>query len=278
MTILSIQSAVAFGYVGNTVALPALQALGHDVCRVDTVAFSNHPGYGRFTGRVRETREIVEILDGLSQTDLPPTCDAILSGYLGRAATALAVRDAVNRIRHVRPEALYVLDPVIGDDQRVFVAPDICPAMRQSLLPIADIVIPNVSELGWLTKASIDSHDIMVDRARALLRHRATAILVTGVREAAEMAVYAIAANGIWRAAAPYRERRFNGTGDLFAALFTGWYIKDRDLPLALAATVSGLDLVTGETVRRGSEELAVIATLPRLRAAGRVKPAERLA
>ena len=132
MAILSIQSAVAYGHVGNAVAVPALQALGLEVWRVDTVGFSNHPGHGRFTGGVRPATEIAHLIEGIDTLGVMGECEAVLSGYLGEAATADAVAGAVEAARRARPDARYVLDPVIGDDGRVFVRDGVPEAIRDS--------------------------------------------------------------------------------------------------------------------------------------------------
>jgi pyridoxine kinase len=278
MAVLSIQSAVVYGHVGNAVAVPALQALGHETWRVDTVAFSNHPGHGQFAGDVRPADEIASLLRGMETLGVLWACDAVLSGYLGEPETATVVAAAVNATRRANPNMNYVLDPVIGDDGRVFVRDGVLEGIRDQLVPLADIVLPNRSELGWLVGMEIRDLASMFEAARQLLRHGPGIVVVTGVEEAEEMATYAVTADAIWRSAAARRDRRFNGTGDLFAALFTGWFLRSRDPALALATTVAGLDLVTGETERLGTAELAIIPVLAKLTRTGEIKPANRVA
>jgi pyridoxine kinase len=278
MAILSIQSAVAYGHVGNAVAIPALQALGHDAWRVDTVGFSNHPGHGRFTGETRSAAEVATILDGIEALGVLDQCDAVLSGYLGEPGTAAAVAKMVTATRRANPKMFYALDPVIGDDGRVFVRDGVLDAIRDELLPLADIILPNKSELGWLSGMEIRGVPEILTAARKLLERGPRIVVVTGIEEQDMIAVYAVSSDGVWRAAAPRRARRFNGTGDLFAALFTGWYTTSKDPALALAATVYGLDLVTGETERAGTDELAIIPVLPALGRAGAIEPSEKIA
>lgn len=277
MAILSIQSAVAHGYVGNAAAVPALQALGHEVWRVDTVAFSNHPGHGRFTGGVRPASEIASLIDGIDALGVMGECETVLSGYLGEAATADAIAKAVQATRRARPDARYVLDPVIGDDGRVFVRDGVLEAIRDTLLPMADIVLPNPSELGWLAGVEARGMPGILDTARRLLERGPSLVVVTGVEEAGEMAAYAVTRDAVWRAAATRRGRRFNGTGDLFAAVFTGWITRSNALDQALAAAVAALDLVTGETERRGTQELALIPVLADLARTGEHASATRI-
>lgn len=278
MAILSIQSAVAYGHVGNAVAIPALQALGHEAWRVDTVTFSNHPGHGGFTGDIRPADEVADILQGIEALGVLATCDAVLSGYLGTPGTAEAVAAAVGATRRANPGMVYALDPVIGDDGRVFVRDGVLEAIRDQLLPLADIVLPNPSELGWLVGTTIRDLPDTLDAARRLLDAGPAIVVVTGVVEAEEVAAYAVTADTVWRSAAPRRARRFNGTGDLFAALFTGWFTRSGDPAHALAATVAGLDLVTGETERANSEELAIIPVLGALARTGEIENAVKIA
>jgi pyridoxine kinase len=277
MAILSIQSAVAYGYVGNAVAVPALQALGEEVWRVDTVAYSNHPGHGRLSGDNRPASEISKILGGIEALGVMRDCAAVLSGYLGEAATGSVVATAVAAVRRANPEALYLLDPVIGDDGRIFVREGVLEVIRDQLLPLSDVVLPNLSELGWLVGGSIGPLSDALNAARALLERGPRMVVITGVEENTEIAAYGVSADGVWRAAATRRDRRFNGTGDLFAALFTRWFLRSKDLASALSATVAGLDLVTGETERRGTKELAIIPMLPWLKMTGEQRPAGKI-
>jgi pyridoxine kinase len=277
MAILSIQSAVAYGHVGNAVAVPALQTLGHEVWRVDTVAFSNHPGHGRFAGEVRSAAEIGAILSGLETLGVFGECEAVLSGYLGEPGTATPVAETVQAVRRANPRSLYVLDPVIGDDGRVFVRDGVPEAIRDQLMPRADIVLPNLSELAWLTGLPTDDFAQRLTAARAILARGPSLVVITGVAEADEMASYAISGESVWRAAAIRRESRFNGTGDLFAALFAGWFLRSRDPARALAVSVAGLDLITGETERRSVPELALIPVLEKLARTGECEPAPRI-
>src|SRR5688572_24371027 len=118
--ILSIQSHVAYGYVGNRAAVFPLQLLGYDVIAINTVQFSNHTGYGKWTGMVFEDRHIGDIVAGLEENGALDEVDAVLSGYLGDAALGGIVLDAVCRIRAHRPDMIYCCDPVMGDTGRGF--------------------------------------------------------------------------------------------------------------------------------------------------------------
>src|SRR3954451_23851056 len=150
MNILSIQSHVAFGHVGNAAATFPLQRIGVEVWPVHTVQFSNHPGYGDFTGRVFEAGLVTELVEGIAARGVLPQCDGVLSGYMGSAETGAAILDAVARVKAANPMARYCCDPVIGDAGRVYVRPGISEFMREHAVPAADVVTPNQFELELL--------------------------------------------------------------------------------------------------------------------------------
>ncbi|MEQ8862274.1 MAG: pyridoxal kinase [Thalassobaculum sp.] len=151
MPILAVSSHVAVGHVGNAAAVPALERLGHPVWRVDTVSFSNHPGHGHHTGTVRPEPEIRDLLKGIGQHTGWRGCAGIYSGYLGEAAGAQAIAGAVDAARAVEPDLIYVCDPVIGDNGRVFVREGVEKALRDRLVPRANAITPNAFELQRLS-------------------------------------------------------------------------------------------------------------------------------
>src|SRR5829696_5493969 len=115
MNLLSIQSHVAYGHVGNSAAVFALQRLGVEVWPIHTVQFSNHPGYGAWRGRVFDRAAIEDVVAGIAEREALARCDGVLSGYMGSAEIGAAILSAVDRVRAANPEALYCCDPVIGD-------------------------------------------------------------------------------------------------------------------------------------------------------------------
>src|SRR3712207_1661647 len=155
MNILSIQSHVAYGHVGNASAVFPMQRLGVEVWAINTVQFSNHTGYGAWTGRVFDGPMIEELVEGIDARGVLPSCDGVLSGYMGSADIGNAILSTVTKVRAANPRALYCCDPVIGDVGRgVFVRPGIPEFMRDHALPAADIITPNHFELDYLTGAA----------------------------------------------------------------------------------------------------------------------------
>lgn len=264
MAILSIQSKVAYGYVGNSIAVPAIQAAGLEVWPLDTVSFSNHPGHGAFRGRVRDPEYLREELEGLAELGILDRLSALLSGYLGRPETAGIIADAADRARTARSDLPYILDPVIGDHGRRFVADGVAEAIRETLLPRADIVTPNLYELGVLAgrTVSTDPGDV-ADAARTLMRgRRPSAVAVTGVERPGEISNILVTADACLETAAPRLVRGFNGTGDLFAALLAAWTVKSGSVQAAFARAAGGLELATRTTARAGRKELTLPAVL----------------
>ena len=183
MQVLSVQSSVAYGHVGNAAATFPLQRLGHEVWPVATVNYSNHPGHGSYRGGVYHATDVAETLDEIERRGGFHRCDAVLSGFLGSPATGPVLLNAVDRIKRANPEALYVLDPVIGDAERgVYVADGIAEFFRDEALKRADIVMPNLFELEQLSGRTIRDVDTAVGAAASLLDYGPSTIVVTGVR------------------------------------------------------------------------------------------------
>jgi pyridoxine kinase len=154
MNILSIQSHVAYGHVGNAAATFPLQRLGAEVWPIHTVQFSNHTGYDGSRGEVFGASLIRDLVKGIEERGVLSTCDGVLSGYMGSAEIGAAILDAVERVMAVNRNACYCCDPVIGDVGRgVFVQPSVAEFMRERALPAADIVTPNQFELDYLSLA-----------------------------------------------------------------------------------------------------------------------------
>ena len=262
MTVLSIQSSVIFGYVGNNIARPVLQTLGYDVWCVDTVNFSNHPGYGSFTGSVKEAHKIQEEINGLANLDILGECDAILSGYLGEVETAKTVSRTIELIKEQNETAIYLLDPVIGDDGQIYVKNGLIEAFKNELLPKADIILPNQSELGWLSGLKINDVSSLKTASKYLIKCGAKTVVVTGIPEIETLTNYVVTSDAFWAISTPKLNRKFSGTGDLFSSLFTGAFLRTKDLYNALNLATEGCSIVVRETQKKDSKELSVLPVL----------------
>ncbi|HLS69317.1 MAG TPA: pyridoxal kinase PdxY [Kiloniellales bacterium] len=273
MNVLSVQSHVAYGYVGNRAAAFPLQRLGFDVWAVNTVQFSNHTGYGSWTGEVFTAEHVRDVIEGIFQRSAPETCDAILSGYLGDADLGEAILEAVARVRAARDDALYVCDPVMGDHGRgVFVRPAIPEFMRERAVPTADVVIPNQFELELLTGAEIRSVKDAIEAARALLSLGPKAAIITSLQhdETPEdmIQMLGVSNGGAWLVSTPFLplEPPPNGAGDAVSALFLAHYLRSgRSVPAALSAMASAIFEVISATHQAGTRELQFIEAQDRL-------------
>src|SRR3984893_4442606 len=177
-TVLSIQSWVACGNVGNTAALFPLQRLGCETWSLNTVAFSNHTGYGKWRGAAVPAQEIADLFEGIAELGILPRCDAVLSGYLGDAEAGSVLLDIVGRVKAANPRALFACDPVMGDvGPGWYVRAGVPEFYRDHALAVADIVTPNRFELEWLSGTRV-SNLAEAAAAAAMLRRQGPGIVL----------------------------------------------------------------------------------------------------
>ena len=268
MNILSIQSWVAYGHVGNAAAAFPLQRLGAEVWALNTVQFSNHTGYGDWTGQVFAGTAITDLVDGLDRRGALARAAAVLSGYVGDLATGDAILDAAARVRARNPAALYACDPVIGDVGRgVFVRPGIAEMFASRAVPEADILTPNHFELSLLAGRETADLEAAAD-AIATLRRRMRAagprlVLVTSFLGAdtppGSLDLLVGHDSGLHRLRTPLLDVGVNGAGDLIAALFLFHVLATRDPVEALVRAASSTWGIVARTEREGSREIALI-------------------
>jgi pyridoxine kinase len=264
MNILSIQSHVAYGHVGNSSAAFALQRTGIEVWPILTVQFSNHTGYGSWKGRAFDAATIRELMQGISERGVLPKCDGVLSGYLGSAEIGAAVLDAVAQVRAANPKARYCCDPVIGDVGRnVFVQPGVAEFMREKAVPAADIVTPNHFELDYLTgrsTATLPDALAAVDEVRAV---GPQIVLVTSLvlddTPADAIDLLACDHTGRYRLRTPKLPISVNGAGDAIAALFFAHCLKTGSAADALSRAASSVFGILQHTADAGSREILLI-------------------
>ncbi|MDR0551714.1 MAG: pyridoxal kinase PdxY [Spirochaetaceae bacterium] len=290
MAILSIQSHVVYGYAGNTSAVFPLQRLGHEVWAINTVEFSNHTGYGAWRGKALGADLVNELVDGLGERGVLPECEAVLSGYLGEADIANAIKRAVRKVREVTPTAVYCCDPVMGDYGRgIYVKPGILEMFRDELFPLASIVTPNQFELGLLTgiEFSGGQDKAEVDKARKALdavhKKGVKVVLVTSFGQKAaysgEIGMLVSDGNGIWRVRTPEFDfdRGIAGSGDLTTAVFLARYLEAKDARLALEQTANSVFGIMETMYKSGRRELCTITSQNELVSPARHFEAEHL-
>lgn len=264
MKILSIQSAVAYGHVGNSAAVFPLQRIGVEVLPVYTVTFSNHTGYGAWRGPLIDPADVGEVITGVEERGVFGSIDAVLSGYQGSEGIGDVIIDAVSRVKAANPEALYACDPVMGNAKSgCFVAPAIPILLRERVVPVADIITPNQFELGFLTETEPDTLEstlASVDLARAM---GPRTVLVTSVerpdREEGTIEMLAVDDAGAWLVQTPHLPMKANGSGDVTAALFTAHYVATGSAQTALERTASSVYDLLQATLDSGERELQLV-------------------
>ncbi|WP_422032141.1 pyridoxal kinase PdxY [Reyranella sp.] len=287
MRFLSLQSHVAYGYVGNRAATFPLQRLGHEVWAVNTVEFSNHTGYGAWRGRAASAEQVAEIVQGIEALGQFSRCDGLLTGYVGDAALADVVLDTARRVRAANPRAVWCCDPVLGDiDTGIYVKPGIDTFFRDRAIPAADLVTPNHFELEHLTGRTVSTMAGALAAARSLLqgeRPGPRLALITSLRRADApsdtIEMVAVTREAAWRVATPMIgfEIAPNGTGDAVAALFTAHWIAGNEIADALGKAASSIFAVLEATEAMGERELQLVAAQDRLVAPPRAFRAEKL-
>ena len=284
MNVLSIQSHVAFGHVGNSAAAFPLQRLGFEVWRINTVQFSNHTGYGHWTGQVFDASHVRDLVDGIEARGALKACNAVLSGYLGDAALGEVILDAVARVREANPEALYLCDPVMGDfDTGLYVRDGIPEFLRAKAVPGADIITPNAFELETLSGIKVTTLAEAVEAAHSLLALGPKIVLVTSLvhRGTApgmiEMLLVTAEAN--WRVATPFLaiDPLPNGAGDTVAALFLAHLLNGLAPSEAMGRAAASIFAVMEATRQAGTRELRLIAAQDQLVEPSKKFPVERL-
>jgi pyridoxine kinase len=278
-TVLSIQSWVACGNVGNAAALFPLQRLGCETWSLNTVAFSNHTGYEKWRGEIVPAREIASLFEGIAELGVLPRCDAVLSGYLGEAETGPVLLDIVARVKAANPRALFCCDPVMGDiGLGYYVRAGIPEFFRDRALALADIVTPNRFELEWLTGEAVTSLAEAGRAVEGLRRHGPGIVLATSLDSAGDqVAAVAAGPDGVWAAETPRLPVEATGCGDAVAALFLGWLLRGAAVPEALAWTIAAIYGVIEATMRAGGGELALVAAQEELVSPSRPVSVRRL-
>ena len=272
MGILSIQSYVAFGHVGNAAAVFPLQRLGFDVWPVPTVVLSNHAGYETFPGTTLKPETVAALVEGIADRGAFRNCQAVLSGYLGTTATGQVALRAAARAKAAQPAAIFCCDPVIGDrEDGAYVAEDIVRFFREEAVGAADILLPNAFELEILSGKPVGDADSAVTAALSLLGRGPEMIVVTSVlgaggRESQRtVATVLVTGAGAWTVATPELSLQAKGTGDMFTALFLGYLLRDRDPVTALGRAVSSAFAVIESTVAADARELMLVQAQDRM-------------
>jgi len=269
--VLSIQSHVAYGYAGNKAAVFPMQRLGVEVSPIYTVQLSNHTKYSVFKGAFFSADDICSIIDGMKANDFLHKHDAILSGYIGDINVAKVIADTVIDLKKSNPKALYCCDPVFGDFYdhndagHIFASKDHPTMFLEHLLPIADIITPNLFELATLSGTTIQSYEDITKACDALIQktgNKNQIIVVTSTSFDKAKTGIAVYQNGVLEYIESQKytvKPKVSGSGDITAAMFLCYILKGGTLTLALKNITTCLDGIFKTTHRLDSDELALI-------------------
>jgi pyridoxine kinase len=270
MNLLSIQSHVAYGHVGNSAAVFPLQRIGVEVWPVNTVQFSNHTGYGQWQGRVFDAGMIREVVAGIEQGDVLGECDGVLSGYIGGADIGAAILDAVATVKRANPAAKYCCDPVIGDVGRgIFVREGVAEFMKTKAVPTAEIITPNHFELDYLAGRASKTLAQARDAVKAVHDLGPGVIMVTSLRteETPNDAIDLMVSDtkNCFRLRTPLLPLTPNGAGDVIAALFFAHYLREGKIDVALSRATSAIFGVLAKTAEAGTPEIQIVTAQDQL-------------
>lgn len=257
--VIVISSHVVRGAVGNRAAVFALETLGHPVWAVPTVTLPWHPGHGPATRIVPDAAAFANMLADLEQSPWLGEVAAVLSGYLGEASQADPVARLVKSVKARSPHALYLCDPVIGDERGLYVPEATAAAIRDRLLPLADVATPNRFELAWLAGAPLDDNKAVMEAAldlgpRMVMATSAVPMMAGGIGNLLLTPSVAVMAEHRRVSEPP------NGVGDLAAAVFLARLIGGTPAEQALRMTTATVFEILARSVKRGADELMLQA------------------
>jgi pyridoxine kinase len=282
MNLISIQSHVIYGHVGNSAAVFSLQRMGVEVWPIHTVQFSNHPGYGNWQGRVFDASLIRELVRGIEQRGVLGECDGLLSGYMGGADIGAAILDAVAVVKRANPSAKYCCDPVIGDVGRgIFVREGIPEFMKSMAVPAADVITPNQFELNYLSGQQSRTLADALGAVKAVQERGPRAVLVTSLHteDTPADAIDMLACDDTdrFRLRTPRLQMVVNGAGDVIAALFFAHYLRSGKIDEALSRAGSAIFGVLAKTAEAGAPEIQIVAAQQEIVEPSRLFEAEEL-
>eukprot|EP01060_Flectonema_neradi_P006172 TRINITY_DN14134_c0_g1_i1.p1 TRINITY_DN14134_c0_g1~~TRINITY_DN14134_c0_g1_i1.p1 ORF type:complete len:316 (+),score=58.74 TRINITY_DN14134_c0_g1_i1:36-950(+) len=250
--VLSIQSHVVHGYVGNRCATFPLQMMGFEVDAINTVHFSNHTGYEVFTGSRLAGEDVAELVRGLEVNGILTGYTHVLTGYIGTVEFAESIKGVITRLQEINPSLQYTCDPVLGDNGKLYVSEEMVPHLRD-LVKMSNLATPNQFEAETLTGITIRSMSDAVDACKIILSWGVGRVVLTSVEfESEPSTLHVIGTDGsgtYWDISVPKMDVYLSGTGDLTTALLLGWGAIEESLPRSLEKAIAGVQAAISKTV-----------------------------
>ena len=258
--VLSVQSSVVHGVVGNKAATFPLMIRGVEVDPLNTVQFSNHTGYKVFKGDRLQAAQFSDLIDGLRANRLLGSYSALLSGYVGNADILAELARVVEEVKAANPSTVFLCDPVCGDNGALYVKAEIPGVYRDALLSLADIVTPNGFEASHISGINVSSLATAAAAAQWFHDKGVGVVVITSFNDPAlgdGIVVFASRKKSgderptcVWTLV-PIIEGKFSGTGDLFSAAFLAeWLLQgpEKDLKKLVGRTVAVVQAVLRQT------------------------------
>ncbi|KAF7709770.1 pyridoxal (pyridoxine, vitamin B6) kinase a [Silurus meridionalis] len=266
--VLSIQSHVVRGYVGNKSATFPLQVLGFEVDSINSVQFSNHTGYKHWKGQVLTADELQVLYEGIKLNKVNHY-DYVLTGYSRDVSFLEMVVDIVQELKSANTNLVYVCDPVMGDNGSMYVPEALLPVYRDKVVPVSDIITPNHFEAELLTGKKICTEKDAIEAMDLLHAMGPDTVVITSSDLLSPLGDQYLVALGSQttvnadgsketkriRMDIPKVDAVFVGTGDLFAAMLLAWtHNHPNDLKKACEKTVSVMQHVIKRTITYAKE------------------------
>lgn len=254
--VLCISSFVARGHVGLSAIVPALQGLGHETIELPSVLLSNHPGHRAYSKRDMPPEAMTGMIAIYEQAGWLRGIDAVLTGYLPSAGHVDAAANAIDRVRKANPKALYVCDPVLGDDPHgLYIAQEAAEALRDRLVPLANCITPNRFELAWLSGLEVNNAAQAIEASRTLMRPMVLATSIPG--GPAHLSNILVQGDDVAQYVVPRFDAVPHGSGDFMGALFTGHLLDDCTANRALNRAAAAVHAVAARS--QGRDELVIV-------------------
>ncbi|EFA82554.1 hypothetical protein PPL_04242 [Heterostelium album PN500] len=271
--ILSIQSHVVFGHAGNSASEFPMRRMGVNVWPLNSVQFSNHTQYGKWTGCVMPANHLTDIVKGIEDIDQLKRCDAVLSGYIGSPDQGSQILEVVRRVKAANPNAIYFCDPVMGHPGKgCIVSPGVAEFFVSQAVAASDMMAPNLLELDQLTGQRLTNVEEVIAGARSIIARGPRLILVKHLAYAGykedRFEMLLVTASDAWHISRPlvdFGSRQPVGVGDLTSGLLLVNILKGESLKDALEHVTAAVYEVMLTTKEMGEYELQVVAAQDRI-------------
>lgn len=269
-SIVSVQSHVTYGYVGNKVAMYPLNSMGYEVLPINTVQFSNHLGYSKFGGEVTSTKAITTIIEALKSNDHLRDCCAMLSGYIANKEQCEEIKKLASSLKAQSKDVIYLCDPVMGDNQKIYVKQEVVSFFKKFISEqgnLIDIITPNQFEAELLSNIKINKIHDLKKIAKKFHNNKISTIVITGIKLAEfkdKIGVFVSdqSNESLFLTSEHKSSKPVRGTGDLFSALFLGNFLaNNKNSIVAAKNTLRHMDKVIKDTIDSGCEELKILGT-----------------